>query len=213
MTCVIRIEALEAFAKLVESRIPELAGRVCAGQAPSSEMEEVPNLSIEPTRWMYDMDDAAITATLPGNVVVYDVGVHRASCVISIVTSSTSQRAVLEAKVLDLFLGAVDPLGFRTPGTLTISVSDCPEVGRWTSTFELDSDQWVEMYALDRRYESRIVCDVEIPALTVARPVYQIRDLMLGVVSEPPAGADPRPIVDLAIINPDGTLSISPVTP
>lgn len=203
------IAALEAFAALVENRIPELAGRVCAGQAPSNELEGIPNLSIEPTQWMYVMDDAEIVETMPGNVVVYDVGVHQSSCVISIVASSTSQRAALEAKVLDLFLGAVDPIqGFRTPGTLMVKVTSQPEVGIWWVTFDLDSNQWNETLALDRRYESRVVVDAEIPALTIEAPVYPIQSLTLttGAGGTPDA---PVPPTDAVTINDDGSITIA----
>lgn len=212
MTCVVRIEALEAFTALVERMIPELAGHTCAGQAPSSEMEELPNLSIEPSRWRYVMDDAAQTATLPGNVVVYDVGNHEAACVVSIMATSPRQRATIEAKVIDLFLRSKHPLsGMHMPGVLSFLVSDCPEVSRWACSFDLDSDEWVETLALDRRYESRIMINATVPALTIDAPVYTISTLILGVTGDfdttlTPTTAVP-PLVELVTINADGTIS------
>lgn len=203
------IAALEAFGALVETEIPELAGRVCAGQAPSNEFEGVPNLSIEPTQWTYVMDDAQIVQTMPGYVVVYDVGVHQSSCVISIVASSTAQRAALEAKVLDLFIGAIDPIqGFRTPGTLMVEVTSQPEVGIWWVTFDLDSNQWNETLALDRRYETRIVVDAEIPALTIEHPVYPIAKLVLTTEASGTPAA-PTPPADAVTLNADGSIAIA----
>lgn len=216
MTCVVRIEALEAFTALVESQIPALVGRTCAGQAPSGELEKLPNLSIEPTRWMYAMDQAAQTATLPGNVVVYDVGNHEASCVVSIMATSPRQRATLEQQVIDLFLSSKHPLtGMHMPGVIAFLISNCPEVSRWSSSFELDSDEWVETLAMDRRYESRMIVNATIPALTVDSPVYTMTALIMGVdvtptptdaTTAPPVG---DPTVELITINADGTITRS----
>lgn len=203
---VVRIEALRAFCALVELEIPELAGRTCAGQAPSSEMEELPNLSIEPAEWMFEREQARMVATLPGNVAVFEVGNHEAACSISIVAGTVGQRALLEAKVLDLFLRSVHPLtGQAMPGVVVFSVAACPELSRWSCSFDLESDRWDEHAALDRRYESRIAVTATIPALTVRRPVYSIAQLILGV-AEIPTSNRPVPPTELVTINIDGTL-------
>jgi hypothetical protein len=203
--CIVRIDALEAFTAFVETQIPTLAGRTCAGQAPSSEMERVPNLSIEPSRWMYNPDTVEIVRSLPGNVLVYQVGWHEAACVVSVIASSPRQRAALEAQVIDLFLSAKHPLsGMHQPGLLAFTVTACPEVGEWQTYFELDADEWVETLALDRRYESRILVDVSVPALTVDAPVYSITSLILGVSGDSTSSAG---VVELVTINEDGTLS------
>lgn len=203
--CIVRIDALEAFTAFVEAQIPALAGRTCAGQAPSGELEKVPNLSIEPSKWLYSADTVEIVRALPGNVLVYQVGWHEAACVISLIASSPRQRAGLEAQVLDLFLSAKHPLsGMHQPGQLAFTITDCPEVGEWQTYFELDADEWVETLALDRRYESRILVDVSVPALTIDAPVYTINSLILGVAGDSTSSAGP---VQLVIINEDGTLS------
>lgn len=217
MTAVVRIAALEAFTALIEQQIPALAGRTCAGQAPSSELEEIPNLSIEPSRWTYEMDsvgDAQQVALLPGNIAVWDVGYHEAMCSISILAATPRQRALLEQQVLDLFLGAKHPLtGMHQPGLLSFQVSACPEVGQFATVFFLEDDEWIEALALDRRYESRIGVGCWIPALTIEQPVYQLQSLQLAVGASPTTdvAADPAlPVttpLDLVIINADGTVS------
>jgi hypothetical protein len=217
MTAVVRIAALEAFTALIEQRIPALAGRTCAGQAPSSELEEIPNLSIEPSRWTYEMDevgDAEQVALLPGNIAVWDVGYHEATCVVSILATTPRQRGLLEQQVLDLFLGAKHPLtGMHQPGTLSFQISACPEVGQFATTFHLEDDEWIESLALDRRYESRIGVLCWIPALTIDQPVYEIQSLKLavGAATTTDTTADPSlPIVtplDLVTINADGTVT------
>jgi len=216
VSCVVRIAALEAFAALIELAIPELAGHVCAGTAPSGELEELPNLSIMPQRWKYIPEQASEVATLPGNRVVYDVGDHDAACVVSIMATSPTQRARLEAKVLDLFLRTKHPLtDMHMPGVVVLLVSACPDLSAWSCAFDLESDEWIDTLALDRRYESRIMITASIPALTVDAPVYSIDQLILGVTHDltstfTPATAIP-PAVELVTINADGT--ISPFTP
>lgn len=206
--CVVRLDVLEAFTALVEREIPQLAGRTCAGQAPSNEDEQIPNLSIEPTRWAYQMDQQDQHAVLPGNTVVYNVGNHEAGCVISIIAASPRQRAKLEQLVIDLFLAGEHPLtGMPLPGTIVFTVGDCPAVSLWSCSLELDSDEWIEGGALDRRYEARLMVTATVPALSVKRPVYSIAELILGVQAGPvgtPIAAQP---VDLVTINFDGTLA------
>lgn len=202
---VVRIEALRAFCALVELEIPELAGRTCAGQAPSSEMEELPNLSIEPAKWAFMREQAREVARLPGNVAVFEVGNHEAPCAISIVAGTPGQRAALEAKVIDLFLRTTHPItGNAMPGVIVFSVTACPELSRWTCSFDLEDDGWDEGAALDRRYESRITVTATIPALTVRRPVYSIAELVLGVAEI--TAHRPAPPTELVTINIDGTL-------
>lgn len=203
--CIVRIDALEAFTAYVEAKIPTLAGRTCAGQAPSGELEQVPNLSIEPSKWLYVADTIETVRALPGNVLVYQVGWHEAACVISIIAASPRQRGALEAQVLDLFLGAKHPIsGMHQPGLLTFTITECPEVGDWAAYFDLDEDQWVETLALDRRYESRIQVDVSVPALTIDTPVFTIQTLTLGIAGDSTSSAGD---IQLVTINADGTLS------
>lgn len=215
MSGVVRIEALRALQALIELRIPELAGHVCVGVAPSSEHEHVPNLSIQPTKWTYEPDQAGEHTTLPGNVVVWDVGDHNCAMVLSIVAASPAKRWELEAKVLDLFLSSVHPLtGHHRPGVIVLPVTACPQLGQWCAAFDLESDEWTDGAAMDRRYESRIVCAASIPALTIEAPVYTINELILGITHDMDttftlATAIP-PAVELVTINEDGTITRTP---
>lgn len=210
MSGVVRIEALRALAALIEAAIPELAGNVCTGIAPSSELEAYPNISINPTRWRYDPTQAEQVATLPGNVVVYDVGTHECACVLSLVTTNPVQRYEIEQKLIDLWLSATNPAGFERPGVLVLAITACPELSEFVVTYDLDSDEWADGLALDRRYESRIMLTCSIPALTIARPIYTIEQLILGVTEDrtttfTAATAIP-PAVELVSILEDGTV-------
>lgn len=219
---IVRIEALAALGALFELEIPELAGRVCIGVQPSSHVEELPNLSIEPTQWTYDPSLAEEVVALPGNRLVYNVGYHEAGCVISIMTATPGQRAAIEQKVISLFLASAHPVsGFLLPGVLVMTVTSCPELSSWTCSFDLDTDEWVDTLALDRRYESRIQVTATIPALIVDRGVYTIDQLILAVQALPdaslPASRASRPAVapsELVTINIDGTIErFSPPQP
>lgn len=211
---VVRIEALRALAALVELRIPELADSVCVGV--QGEHEEYPNLSIQPTRWNYSPEQAEQRATLPGNRVVYMLGEHECACVLSVMATNPTQRAEIEAKVIELFTGSRHPLtGIHIPGCLIMPVVACPQLGDWFATFDLESDEWSDANAFDKRFESRIIVTATIPALAVDQPVYTINDLILGVTEDrttafTPATAIP-PAVELVKINEDG--SIEPWTP
>lgn len=209
---VVRIAALRALGALIEAAVPELAGHVCVGVAPSSEFEHLPNLSIQPTKWTFDPEQEDEHTTLPGNVMVWRVGEHSCAMVMSIVAATPAQRWELEAKVLDIFLGYRHPLtDVATPGVLVVPVSECPQLGDWIASFELESDEWSDTLALDRRYESRTVISAHIPALTIQTRVYTLNTLILGITADfdttfTPATAIP-PAVELVTINEDGTIT------
>lgn len=202
---VVRIEALRALAAWIELRIPELAGHVCPGQAPSGEMEHVPNLSIQPGKWAWLSEQQTQHATLPGNRVVYHVGTHEAPCVLSIIAGSPAERWTIEDKVLDLFRGAENAEGWPTPGVLVFPVAAIPELSRWACSFDLESDEWIPV-GMDRRCESRIATTATIPALTVDTPVYTIAQLRLALEQQASSTAPPS-AVEVVTINDDGTIS------
>lgn len=208
---VVRIEALRALERLIELRIPELAGHVCIDE-PGSAFEEMPNVSIIPSKWTFVPEQADDSVTLPGNVVVWNVGQHECPCVLSVLATSKAQRWELEAKLLDLFLSSRHPLtDIPRPGILVLPVTACPQLSQWLASFELESDEWNDTLAQDHRYESRIVLTAIIPALTVQTPVYTIEQLILGITEDmtttfTPATAIP-PAVELVSINEDGSIS------
>ncbi len=212
MAAVVRIEALRALAAVIAAWVPDLAGRICEGTPPSSEFEGMPNLSIQPARWDYEPDQAAESRTLPGNVVVWNVGRHSTPMVLSIVASTPEQRAQLEAAVIDLFLSQRHPLtGMPRPGILVVPVVACEALAEWLAVFEYESDGWEDANAFDRQYETRIIVTALIPALTIERPVYTISELRLALARDlapqPTRGAVAIPTTELVTINTDGTIS------
>lgn len=209
---VVRIEALRAFGAFIERMVPELAGHVCVADTPPNEYESMPNVSIIPGKWDYAPEQRSDHAELPGNTVVYNVGEHNAPCVISVMASTRTERAALEQKIVALFYGNDHPLdGMPLDGVIMLPVNTCPALSRWSASFDLESDEWNDTLAQDRRFESRIVCTAGIPALTIKTPVYTIEQLLLGITEDmsttfTPATAIP-PAVELVVINEDGSIS------
>lgn len=210
---IVRIEALRALELLIAGAIPTLAGHICVGIAPSSETETYPNLSMQPTRWSYEPEQELEHAVLPGNVRVISVGQHVSPMVISIVTASLEERWDLEAKVLDLFASATRD-GYHRPGVLVVPVTACPDLSRWMASFELESDEWNDANAFDRRYESKIIVTAIIPALVIERNVYTILELQLGLTQDMATAFNAAtfktdPSIEVVTINADGTLTPS----
>lgn len=209
MTCVVRTAGLEALAALITCAIPSLAGHVCISVAPSSEHEELPNMTLEPGRWAWEPAQRMEHAQLANNIVVWNVGRHSTPLMISIMASSPDLRAELEAQVLDVFLSSVHPLtGMPRAGVVVAPVTSCPSLSTWVAAFELESDEWINVDAFNRRYESRILVTALLPALYCQRPVYTLAELQLQLATPAdialpsPAGA-----IELVTINSDGTIS------
>ncbi len=212
MAAVVRIEALRALAAVIAAAIPDLAGHICEGTPPSSEFETLPNLSMQPTRWTWEPEQRSEHRALPGNVVVWNVGQHASPLVLSIIAASPEQRSQLEDAVIDLFRSARNPTtGLPRPGVLVVPVTACETLATWVATFELESDEWGDGAAFDRRFESRIIVTAIIPALTIERPIYTINELRLALARDlspqPTTGAVAIPPIDLVTINLDGTIS------
>ena len=208
---IVRLEALQALELAIEALIPGL-DCFCVDQSPPSELECFPSVSLMPTRWTFEPEQALEARTLPGNVQVWNVGQHTSPVMISILATTLHERYVIEAKILDLFLSQRHPLtGIHRPGILVLPVNACPELGEWLASFELESDEWNNSSAFDRRYESRIMITAIIPALTIERPVYTIDELQLGLTPDMTRTFTPATFlasdVEVVSISEDGTIT------
>lgn len=210
---VVRLDAMEGLARIIQCEIPILDGHVCVGQAPSSEVQEYPHLSIDPSgRWSYDPCQREEKASLPGGRTVYNVGAHFTTVQLRLVATTPRQRAELEQRVLDIFLSADDPTsGLPRPGVVVVHVTGCPYLADWLAAFELEGDEWDDEKAFDRQLASIITCNAIIPALTTKCGEYTIHQLRLGIINDLEAAVSPAlaPPVEVVTINQDG--SITPV--
>lgn len=209
---VVRIEALRAFAAMIETAIPDLAGKVKAGQVPSGVDQTYPSLTIVPGPLSYepaqDLEHATIGDPAAGNV-VFNVGAHSGPFQLRLVATTIGERWTLEQKIVNLFMAQE-----LRPGVIVVPVTSCPELGNWLAAFEYTSDQWIDTEAFDRKLESLITVNGIIPALIARTGVYEIDDLVIGLTDDfdttfttdtmvPPG-------VELVLINQDGTLSAYP---
>ena len=213
---IVRIEALRALGAVIEAAVPELAGNVKVGQAPSSTTQTYPSLTIIPGPLKYEPNQALEQATIgdpAGGVVVFNVGAHSGPIQLRIVATTIGERWTLEQKVADLFLG--EPM---RPGVVVVPVTSCPDLGDWIAAFEYDGDQWMDMDAFDRKLESLITVNGVIPALVTRTDAYPIETLALGVMTgitvdfDKPITTDTMvpPAVEVVQINEDGTVSAYP---
>jgi hypothetical protein len=211
---VVRLDAMEALARIIGCEIPLLEGHICVGQAPSSEVQEYPHLSIDPAgRWNYDPQQQEQKATLPGGRTVYNVGDHEVSVQLRLVTTTPRQRAELEQRVIDIFLAGEDPVsGLPRPGVVVVHVSACPALYRWPAAFELEGDEWDDEKAFDAQLTSIVTVRASIPALVTRCGEYTIQTLRLGIINDLEAPVSPAmsPPVEVVQIHEDG--SITPVS-
>jgi hypothetical protein len=209
---IVRLDAMDALARMIACEIPILEGHICVGQAPSSEQQEYPHLSIDPAgRWLFDPQQQEQKATLPGGRTIYNVGDHEVSVQLKLQTTTPRQRAELEQRVIDLFLAQEDESGLPRPGVIVVHVTACPELYRWTAAFELEGDEWDDEKAFDAQLASIITVRASIPALVTRCGEYTIQTLRLGIINDLEATVSPAmsPPVEVVTINQDG--SITPV--
>lgn len=211
---VVRLEAFRALERLIACEIPELEGRICTGQAPSGEVQEYPHLVIDPGTLSYEPQQSLESATLPGGRVVFNVGAHSGPVQLRLMATSVGERAELEQRVLDVFLGQVDDAGFGRPGVIALPVTWCADLGHWTASFELDDDTWNDAKAFERKLESIITTRCVLPALATRCGAYSIRDLRLGITQDMDTTITPTtmvpPAVEVVRVNEDGTLTPIP---
>lgn len=197
MTCSVRLESLEALKLAIMQAIPELTDMICVGQADPSHALALPHLTIDPVRWEF-MPYQAEEKSSPGfDKVVVDVGTHEGIVQLTIGAENLGQRAIIEAKLLDLFLRQE-----LAPGVLVTVVQSCPELGEWEAAWELDEDEWQDQSAFDGKFYSRISVNGVIPALTI-RQGFPMENLQVQTELD-------EQFTETVRVNEDGTITPVP---
>jgi len=211
---IVRIEALKALKAVIAAAVPALtADNIIVGQAPSGRTQTYPTLtlgfaalSFEPAQ---EIESATIGPATDG-VVVFNVGAWSGPLQMRIVATTVGERYELEQAVLDCFLAREG-----APGVIVTPITSTPDLGDWIAAFELDSSQWIDVDAFDRKLESVITVNAVVPALTVRTHVYEITTLVLGLTEDFDAVFTPStltpPAAEVVQIHDDG--SITPYTP
>jgi hypothetical protein len=209
---IVRLEAFKSLAARIESAVPALVGKVKCAQAPSSTEQTYPTLTIIPGTFKYEPHQESEHATIgdpaDGNV-VFNVGAHSGPVQLRIVATTIGERMSLEQSVTNFFMSQE-----MRPGIVITEVTACAELGRWIAAFEYDSDQWVDIEAFDRKLESLVIVNGIVPALVARTEVYEINELVLGMTADfdTTFTTDTMvpPVVELVLINEDGTISPYP---
>jgi hypothetical protein len=207
----IRIEAFRELAARIEAAVPDLAGKVTIGQAPSDTEPTYPTLIIVPGLLKYEpaqeLEHATIGDAADG-VVVFNVGSHAGPVQLRILATTVEERYTLEQQVLDMFLAEE-----LRPGVVIVSVTTCPELGDWLAAFALDTDQWIDSATVEQ-LESSIMVNTTIPALVTRTAVYEASELVLGTTADFATAFDTdtmaAPAVEIVAIDEDGTITPYP---
>lgn len=203
---VIRIDALRRLERALVCAAPMLEGKVCVGQQAPGTTLAFPHLVIDPLRWRYVPDQADIVVELPGDRVVVNVGRHEATVQIRVGAATPAERADLEQRLLDAFLSTD-----LHPGVIITEITDCPALGSYVASWELEDDEWQDEKAFDLQFYSLINATGIIPALATRRGVYTITDLRLGVADygtlTPPTPFQSTAAVEVVRVNEDGTFT------
>lgn len=203
---VVRIEAITQLAKAIGLVLPELAGRICLGQADPRKPLAFPSLAIDPVRWVYHPDQA-LEVFESTHAVVINVGRHQGDVQLIVGAATLAERWTMEQTLIDLFLST--PLH---PGILITPVTACEHLGPFKAVWELESDEWRDERAFSQAFYSQLMLTATLPALVTRHETYTIDQLQLGLhVTPTPNDGDPPAITDttveLVTVNEDGTIT------
>ncbi len=201
---VIKLEALRGLREQIECAIPELEGKICAGQSPPDRDRPWPNLSIDLGRLRYEPDQAEDVFEPSPDKSVVNVGRHEGPVMLRLGAATLGERYELEQRLLDLFLGQIE-----RPGILLTRVLSCPELGQFTAAWMLDEEDWDDELAFDRKFYAILTLTATIPALVTRCGVYKIQDLRLGLADfgVPATPSTFGDVAEVVRVNVDGTIT------
>lgn len=176
----IKLEALRALASFLECQVPELAGKVCVGQAEANHLQEYPHMVLLATGWRFEPDQSGDFHQPGPERLVSDVGTHRVTVEMRLGAQTSGERYTLGQKVLDVFLagGSADDLdGELHPGVLRVPVLAAPEYGNWFAAWEIDAEEWEDEKAFDQAFYSVLELQGAVPALVSRRRVFRLDEI------------------------------------
>jgi len=174
---VIRIEALRRLAALIQTSVPALKGRVCGGRAEAPKRLAFPHLSIFAVRFNYFPDQAELAKTLGNSRAVYNVGRVEGTVQFRLGATSANQRYELEQAIMEnVFWSDIE-----RPGIVVFQVPDCHDA---VVAFELDSDEWSDERAFDKKWYSVMTAALQLPALVTKGSVYDMEEIRLTLTED-----------------------------
>ncbi len=214
----VRLKAFTALSRAIQEGVPELKGNVFiqpidgSQSMPFSEPLSCPHsLVITRNVFTYFPEQMQIVALPEPTIVVVKVGYHEGEVELRLASPDAEERADLEQRLLELFLGSVHPVtGVGRPGVLVTEVTDFPRLGDFVAAWELDDGDWREEAVFDRSRQSILSVNALIPALATREGVPTIESLRLALTEDFDKTFDETvttgPGVEVVEIQADGSL-------
>lgn len=174
---ILRLEALTALAKHIACEIPELPfEKICIGQQDPNHPLEFPHLTIKPIRWNFNPRQAEEVFVPTFDRVVMNVGNWECETQWILGTKTVFERFKLEEKLWQLLM-----VREGAPGVLVLPVTACPDLGRFVTSWELETDAWENEAAFDIQFYTTLDITGVIPVLITRQSAFTIEDLRLGI--------------------------------
>lgn len=168
----IRIRALEVLKEKIECAVPELLGKVCAGQQKHPHTIDYPHCSIMLMRGQFLPDQACIVSSPSPSTAVYRLGRIQAIAQVKLGSANCDERYILGDKIFNNVFMA----NCERPGICFFNIPDCHDA---LVAWELDSWGWEDEFAFDNKWYSVLTCTVQIPVLVRKAGVYSIDEICL----------------------------------
>jgi hypothetical protein len=175
---------LKILAECIEDRVPALRNKICKGPAESPKKLGFPSLAIIPVKFRFFPDQAAEIYQLTGRsveghppgTVLLNVGRHEGTIQLRLGATTARQRAELEEAVLQVFL--------ERPGSPGVLVTPIPQCHNAIVAWELDTDEWENERAFDKKWYSIMTVAAQLPAFVTRGSVHTIEELRLTLTDD-----------------------------
>lgn len=174
---VIRINALQRFADLIASCVPELAGSICGGAASGSHKLAFPSLAITATNFKFYPDQAVLHRSTGASTGVFNVGRVQGIVQLRLGAQSSEQRYALGQQIMEKIFWS----DIERPGIVVLTIPECHD---GVVAFELDGDTWEDEKAFDRKWYSVITATLQLPALVGKGGVHDMQEIRVTLAED-----------------------------
>lgn len=188
----VRLASFRKLAETIRNTIPELRDSVFiqpsdgSQSMPFSEPLSCP-ISLEITRsvFTYFPDQREVHGCPEPQVAIFKAGYHEGEIELRLAAPDPDERAEVEQKILEMFIGAEDPVTeLPRPGVLVTVVTDCPRLNQFVASWELDDGDWREEAVFDRSRQSILSVNAMVPALAVRGSTPTIQSLRVAFTED-----------------------------
>lgn len=218
---VLKYSALKMLADLIESRVPELFGRVCVAPAGKEHLCQWPHLVLQATKWRFVVQDPDDVHPLTGalrepedGVTVFRVGDWTADVEMRLGSTNAQERYTVGEKIERLFFDGTgsctelaDVGNHYRPG---IILADVPGAEARVA-YLLGDETWEDEKVFEQQLYSNMMLQVELPILIARYNVPTIGELRLALTESLETIAPGGPLLpgtETVIVNADGTITV-----